>query len=195
MRFFKTLIEKRRAKKEAEKFNRNLEYVRIRTQNAFMSPSFRAMYNLQHEFLPSIFYKYNNELIGLLEEKGFEWIINEFNKISKDISLVNSNNTKMDIKKYTNNKVIVRLHTGRLDEVVTIKCNTPLCNSIFFCFDLSDPNNNMYLTAEIDEYLEEKQYKYLLCGKDKEGLRFGYGSAYSTDIGFEVVEEKFKAQV
>ena len=192
MGIFKKIKEKKQKKKKERDFRNLIEYSKTQTNIAFMSPTFRGLYYFQQEYLPHLFFKSNIEMINILEKKeGLYQLVNEFNKNKKNICLISNSNTNTIIKRYSENKIIIRIHISNLDDVVTHKWKGQLCNSVYLCFDLINPDNNRYYSPRI--FILDKA-KYVLCRIDVEGRVYILTTESSTDLGYETIEEMFNVK-
>jgi len=177
--------------------NNDIKIIMLKARAAMISPSFRGLYFFQQDFLPKKFYHLGNEMINLVKSNQFFQLVDEFNKGENRTSL-NEQNTKLYIHSYSNNKVIIHLHTPDLRRIKFVERETPLCHSIFLCFNLTNSEINYYYTAERSEDFEG--YNYVLCGRTKDDAHFNFGTKsritgkqFLIDIPLEEIELKFGA--
>jgi len=183
-------------KKSSNLANNDMTAIMLRARAAMISPSFRGLYFFQQDYLPKKFYSLGSELINQVKSNHFFQLVNEFNK-GENMTSLNKQNSYLYIHEYSNNKAIIHLHTPDLSKVKFVQRETPLCHSIFLCFDLKNAENNYYYTAERSEDFEG--YNYVLCGRTKDNSHFNFGSTSSNgkqfleDIPLAEIESKFGA--
>jgi hypothetical protein len=184
---------KKKNKPEANKNDFNL--IILKAQAAMISPSFRGLYFFQQDFLPKKFYDKGNDLLTIIRNNQFYDLVQEFNSSDLSTSL-NQENSKVIVHDDLEGRVIVHLHIPDLKKLKFVQRDTPLCNSIFMCFDLNNSMNNIYYTAERSEDFDG--YNYVLCSRSRSNNHFNYGSTslsgkeFIDDVPLSEIEQRFR---
>lgn len=145
MGLFDKFKKKTQEEREFEEMMKRMEYVKAQTRISFMSPSFAALYSFQQTFLPELFYNEPEKLLQILREGDVNELSKLYNESSENICLMNNENSTIEIREYSNKKVIVKLFIKELDKVVLHKWKMPLCKSLYLSFYIDKPEKKCLL--------------------------------------------------
>ena len=182
-------------KLSGETLEKEMKEVLMMAQIAYMSPSFKAIYDFQQEFLPSVFFHKTDQFLNDVLVNDFLKYIDLFNDKGK-LLLLDKENLDIEIRKYNDNQYILRISIIDLQRVTPIKWKAPLCDTVYLYFNKQNPKENLYFTVENSSGSEE--YKYMLCAKNTEGRRLLFGSTsidginFIEDVKFLEIEKRLK---
>ena len=178
-----------------ETLEKEMKEMLMIAQIAYKSPSFKAVYDFQQEFLPSIFFHKTDQFLNDVLVNDFFKYIDLFN-VNGKLLLLDKENLDIEIRNYNDNQYILRISIIDLQSVTPIKWKAPLCDTIYLYFNKQNPKENLYFTVENSSGSEE--YKYMLCAKNTEGRRLLFGSKsidgnnFIEDVKFLEIEKRLK---
>lgn len=194
MGFFSKLFKKNNNHKSGFENEMNeITKLKMKMQAAFLSPSFRGIYDFQQDFLPSVFFHKTDQILNDILANEFHKYVDAFKEMGR-VLLLDKENLDIEIRKYNENQYIARISIRDLMKVIHREWKTPLCDTIYLYFNTQNPKLNMYYTVENSQV--SKDTNYMLCAKNTEGIRLLLGSSsvdgdnFMQDIGFIEIEKR-----